>query len=75
VKQINYELKPCPFCGRAARLLVVQQNGVCVKCLGCGVQTPWTDDMSHGLLKDWENGYVNSIELSIHKWNRRAYDE
>lgn len=70
------ELKPCPFCGKTGRILVAQEFGVCVKCVGCGVQTPWLDDAPDGLIAEWQKCIEeNAIEKSINKWNQRAYNE
>lgn len=57
-----FELKPCPFCGGRARLLV--NGGVRVICTRCYVSTM--------VLKDELEYGSNAVESSIEAWNRRA---
>ena len=59
------ELKPCPFCGEKARLLV--SNCVRVLCTKCGVTTR--------ILVDSERVGTSAVEDVIKAWNRRADDE
>ena len=59
------ELKPCPFCGEKARLLV--SNGVRVLCTKCGATTR--------ILVDSERIETSAVEDVIKAWNRRADDE
>lgn len=60
-----FELKPCPFCGGKARLLV--GDGVRVICSKCYAGTMiLTDNM------EYES---NAVETVIEKWNRRANDD
>lgn len=56
------ELKPCPFCGGKARLLV--NDGVRVICSKCYIGTM--------IMKDgmWQES--NAIEMVVAAWNRRA---
>ena len=60
-----FELKPCPFCGGKARLLV--NGGVRVICTRCYVSTR--------VLKDELESVTSAVELSVEAWNRRAGDE
>lgn len=55
------ELKPCPFCGKKARLLV--SNGVRVLCTKCGATTR--------ILVDSERIETSAVEDVIKAWNRR----
>lgn len=61
------ELKPCPFCGGKAIKYV--NNGVCVKCVDCGISTITLCDIPSCKVN---NG---AIERVIELWNRRANDE
>lgn len=72
------ELKPCPFCGKKAKLYV-SDDGVAVVCTGwyqngCGCRTIFYKDWSivHGL-DDWRNGKT-AVEMAVEAWNRRAND-
>ena len=56
-----FELKPCPFCGGKARLLV--NGGVRVICTRCYVSTR--------VLKDELESASSAVELSVEAWNRR----
>lgn len=57
-----FELKPCPFCGGKARLLV--NGGVRVICTRCYVSTR--------VLKDELESDSSAVELSVEAWNRRV---
>ena len=56
------ELKPCPFCGGEARLLV--NDGVKVICSKCYVGTMSMKDVM------WQES--NAVETVVAAWNRRA---
>lgn len=56
------ELKPCPFCGGKARLLV--NDGVRVICSKCYVGTINMTDVM------WQES--NAVETVVATWNRRA---
>lgn len=64
---MNEELKPCPFCGGKAVKYV--NNGVCVKCVDCGISTIILCDMQR-IKSD-----KGAIERVIEMWNRRANNE
>ena len=67
------ELKPCPFCGREARLLVAIEEGICVRCVECGAQTPWLNDAPLGVITEWKKCIKEtSSEHAVKLWNRRA---
>ena len=55
------ELKPCPFCGGKARLLV--NDGVRVICSKCYVGTMIMTDVM------WQES--NAVETVVAAWNRR----
>lgn len=56
------ELKPCPFCGGAARLFA--NSGVRVICTKCYASTR--------ILTDELEFNSNAVETVIEAWNRRA---
>lgn len=56
------DLKPYPFCGGKARLLV--NGGVRVICTRCYVSTR--------VLKDELESASSAVELSVEAWNRRV---
>ena len=58
------ELKPCPFCGGKARLLV--NDGVRVICSKCYVGTM--------ILTDDVVCETNAVEMVVEAWNRRMPD-
>lgn len=59
------ELKPCPFCGGNARLLV--NDGVRVICCKCYIGTMIMKDVM------WQES--NAVETVIDAWNRRYNNE
>ena len=63
--QTLIELKPCPFCGEKARLLV--RNGVRVLCTKCGATTR--------IMVDSERIGTSAVEDVIKAWNRRASND
>ena len=74
--RLDISLKPCPFCGREARLYV-NGEGVAVVCTGwlkngCGCRTDVYVDWNevHGL-DSWRLGTV-AVEKAVIAWNRRA---
>lgn len=64
---MSEELKPCPFCGGKAVKYV--NNGVCVKCVDCGISTITLCDMQR---IESDKG---TIERVIEMWNRRTNNE
>lgn len=65
---MDFNLKPCPFCGGKAVLAV--DNGFRVLCSKCGAQTEKRFDSYNGLTD------VSCVVLeAIDAWNRRADDE
>lgn len=59
---LSYELKPCPFCGGEAKLMLTRPLGepqlhYFVTCLKCGVETPRT---------------ARSSGVAMGAWNRRT---
>lgn len=66
------DLKPCPFCGGSARLLVLRK-GVNVMCTECDCQTRIENDCNPiSGLSPWREGRINAVEKAIEAWNRRA---
>ena len=59
------ELKPCPFCGGKARLLV--NDGVKVICSKCYIGTMSMTDVM------WQES--NAVETVVAAWNRRDDNE
>lgn len=66
------ELKPCPFCGGEAtivmndhpRLRRPSKNGIChIACWGCGTEMGY--DVDYG-------GQYDSVEEATEAWNRRT---
>lgn len=64
------DLKPCPFCGSDAKLAVIQNVGVTVKCTNefCKCQTSYVYD-SFGSFSVWPE--KNAVDKVIKCWNRR----
>ena len=76
VKDDIAELKPCPFCGGVARLLVLSK-GVKVMCTECDCQTDTYDDSNpfYGLDSWRDIKWPNAVEKAIEAWNRRSEDK
>ena len=66
------KLKPCPFCGSEAKLLVCDL-GVSVTCSNCGCCTDSKKD-DYGGLQLWIKSTETATERVIKAWNRRAND-
>ncbi|MBR2805689.1 MAG: Lar family restriction alleviation protein [Oscillospiraceae bacterium] len=72
IRIINNTLKPCPFCGRYARIdMKFRTDGepfYFVKCSNCGVKSRSTTER--------EAAWMNESPLIIAKriWNTRAYE-
>ena len=68
------ELKPCPFCGKKAKLYVSSERGISVKCTNydCLCQTPWCEDWSTIRGNDRWIKEETACEYVIKIWNRRA---
>lgn len=43
---VNFELKPCPFCGGSAKILRLRSGKYCVTCSSCGARggAVWVKD-------------------------------
>ena len=70
MENINSVLKPCPFCGGKAVLVV--ENGVQVMCLSCGVRTSLRADKIYQKGVSQERIVTDSIDKVIEEWNRRV---
>ena len=67
----DVELKPCPFCGARAEVIVLENVGVSVRCtnMNCGCQTVSKHDKL-GLFDIWPE--KTALEEVIKRWNSRA---
>lgn len=65
---MEFNLKPCPFCGGEAKLYV--SDGVSVKCPKCRAQSRIETDYYNGF--EIRSGATNRV---IDAWNRRVTDE
>lgn len=63
------ELKPCPFCGSEAYVVVFSGEGVAVKCTECGIGTEFQTD-NYGSLSHGCSAITEVMEL----WNKRVGD-
>lgn len=70
MESINSVLKPCPFCGGRAVLIV--ENGVHVMCLSCGVGTSIRTDKIYQKGVSQEIIVTDSVDKVIKEWNRRV---
>lgn len=62
-----FALKPCPFCGGEAMLIV--HSGVHVACRGCRARSPsFSDDETITL-------GTNAVKSVIEAWNRRTNEQ
>ena len=68
------KIKPCPFCGAVARLLVI--DGVKVMCTKCDCQTKTHDDMNPFVgLDNWRDGKHIAVVEAIEEWNKRIGEQ
>ena len=61
----NFNLDPCPFCGKSNYNIRVFQK--CVECANCGAMGPKDDDIKEFILKwneraDIEKNSISKIE-------------
>lgn len=70
------ELKPCPFCGKKAELLISKHENsdttkwhkiMCVDPFGCGAEM-WDS------ISEWQYDYKDAVQRLIDRWNRRITD-
>ena len=70
------ELKPCPFCGKSAKLVISDhENGdttrwhkiMCVDPFGCGAELG-------DAISGWQPDYEAAVQRLADRWNRRAYN-
>ena len=68
---MTIELKPCPFCGEAAEVVVLTNQGMCIRCSSCYCRTPWHDDDGD---KNFAFGTKSAFERTLTEWNRRVFE-
>lgn len=62
------ELRPCPFCGGEAEVLLPFYCGVVARCKRCGVELrEYVISPTHSLFEEAEHKVIE-------QWNRRSYD-
>lgn len=64
---MSEKLKPCPFCGKTAKVFAFSEGGICVKCMTCYCQTFVESDWS---IANAEK--KSAYEKVVEAWNRRA---
>ena len=71
---MELELKPCPFCGKSAKLVILDyENGdtthwhkiMCVDPFGCGAELG-------DAISGWQADYEKAVQRLADRWNRRA---
>ncbi|MFR7906809.1 MAG: Lar family restriction alleviation protein [Oscillospiraceae bacterium] len=69
---MNEKLKPCPFCGGKANVgLDDFNNKYLVMCGECGVMMGISLEIGVEIINGW-TAEIESAELAIENWNRRA---
>ena len=60
----NYKLKPCPFCGREAKMWqdMYRTELKKVECSGCGAGTSWAVFNENLLAEKWNTMIVSGLE-------------
>ena len=65
------QLKPCPFCGGEAKVMVAAYKGVAyVECLKCSAMMGRTSQMG-STYRDGFWAHIASSEEAVKAWNRR----
>ena len=77
MQRINFNLKPCPFCGNKAKLAVAIHEGVRVECLECGVGTGYYSDPDCDplIINRADPNFYCAVNDAIAVWNNRKQDE
>lgn len=77
MQRINFNLKPCPFCGNKAKITVSINEGVQVECTKCGIGTCHYSDSNVKLLSETSEdpNFYCAVNEAIAVWNRRKQDD
>lgn len=68
------ELKPCPFCGKKAELVISKHENsdttqwhkiMCEDTFGCGAEMG-------DAISGWQHDYNDAVNRLIDRWNRRT---
>lgn len=68
------ELKPCPFCGAAAKVYAGSE-GLAIVCTNCGARTTYLNDSLERRIDriTWATGQ-EAFSKAVYSWNTRETD-